>query len=125
MKKDRETASKYRQQALEGDLMAMNNMGVCYAVLWRIMPTDLVTDGHRVAHIKEGHPLLSKVTAMGCTATGIIGAFLAVSSDAFCASLHAMKVMGIAGEKAAAISRENGSMMINFLDELCNLSGHE
>lgn len=54
-----------------------------------------------------------------------IGAFLAVSSDAFCASLHAMKVMGIAGEKAAAISRENGSMMINFLDELCNLSGHE
>lgn len=54
MKKDRETASKYRQQALEGDLMAMNNMGVCYAVLWRIMPTDLVTDGHRVAHIKEG-----------------------------------------------------------------------
>ena len=31
MKKDRETASKYRQQALEEDLMAMNNMGVCYA----------------------------------------------------------------------------------------------
>ena len=88
-------------------------------------PTDLVTDGHRVAHIKEGHQLMSKVTAMGCTATGIIGAFLAVSSDAFCASLHAMKVMGIAGEKAAAISRGNGSMMINFLDELCNLSGHE
>lgn len=68
---------------------------------------------------------MSKVTAMGCTATGIIGAFLTVSSDAFCASLHAMKVMGIAGEKAAAISRGNGSMMINFLDELCNLSSHE
>lgn len=31
MKKERETANKYRQQALEGDLMAMNNMGVCYA----------------------------------------------------------------------------------------------
>lgn len=31
MKKDRETASKYRQQALEGDLKAMNNMGMCYA----------------------------------------------------------------------------------------------
>ena len=25
MKKERETANKYRQQALEGDLMAMNN----------------------------------------------------------------------------------------------------
>ena len=31
MNKDRETANKYRQQALQGDLMAMNNMGVCYA----------------------------------------------------------------------------------------------
>ena len=31
MKKERETANKYRQQTLEGDLMAMNNMGVCYA----------------------------------------------------------------------------------------------
>ena len=31
MKKKRETTNKYRQQALEGDLMAMNNMGVCYA----------------------------------------------------------------------------------------------
>lgn len=31
MNKDRETAKKYLQQALEGDLMAMNNMGVCYA----------------------------------------------------------------------------------------------
>lgn len=33
-------------------------------------PTDLVTDGHRVAHIKESHQLMPKVTAMGCTATG-------------------------------------------------------
>lgn len=31
MNKDRETAKKYLQQALDGDLMAMNNMGVCYA----------------------------------------------------------------------------------------------
>ena len=31
MNKDRETVKKYLQQALEGDLMAMNNMGVCYA----------------------------------------------------------------------------------------------
>lgn len=41
MNKDRETANKYRQQALQGDLMAMNNMGVCYAqasTWWRIMP---------------------------------------------------------------------------------------
>ena len=88
-------------------------------------PTDLVTDGHRVAHIKEGHQLMSKVTAMGCTATGIVGAFLAVNSDPLEASFHAMKAMGIAGERAASQSRGTGSMMINFLDELSNLMAYD
>ena len=69
--------------------------------------------------------MMSKVTAMGCTATGIVGAFLAMNSDPFEASVHAMQAMGIAGEKAASISRGNGSMMINFLDELCNLMAYD
>lgn len=42
--------------------------------------------------------MMSKVTAMGCTATGIVGAFLAVNSDPLEASFHAMKAMGIAGK---------------------------
>lgn len=74
-----------------------------------------------MAYVHEGHPMMSKVTAMGCTATGIVGAFLAVNSDSLEAAAHAMKAMGIAGKKAASMSRGNGSMMINFLDELCNL----
>jgi len=55
---------------------------------------------------------------MGCAATGIIGAFLSVNPNPFDAAVHAMKVMGIAGERAAAISKGNGSMIVNFLDEL-------
>ena len=27
-----------------------------------------------MAYVHEGHPMMSKVTAMGCTATGIVGA---------------------------------------------------
>ena len=77
---------------------------------------DFITDGERMAYVHEGHPMMSKVTAMGCTATGIVGAFLAVNSDSLEAAVHAMKAMGIAGEKAASMSRGNGSMMINFLD---------
>ena len=74
-----------------------------------------------MAYVHEGHPMMSKVTAMGCTATGIVGAFLAVNSVPLEASFHAMKAMGIAGERTASLSRGNGSMMINFLDELYNL----
>ena len=51
--------------------------------------------------------------------------FLHLKPNPFEASIHAMKAMGIAGERAAAISRGNGSMMVNFLDELCNLGCHE
>ena len=87
--------------------------------------TDIITDGEKVAYVHEGHPLMGKVTAMGCAATGIIGAFLSVNPNPFDASVHAMKAIGIAGERAAAISRGNGSMMVNFLDELCNLGCHE
>lgn len=87
--------------------------------------TDIITDGKKVAYVHEGHPMMGKVTAMGCAATGIIGAFLSVNPNPFDASVHAMKAMGIAGERAAAISRGNGSMMVNFLDELCNLGCHE
>ena len=44
---------------------------------------------------------------------------------AFLSCIHAMQAMGTAGERAAAISKGNGSMMINFLDELCNLKSDE
>ncbi len=44
-----------------------------------------------MAYVHEGHSMMSKVTAMGCTATGIVGAFLAVNSDPLDASFHAMK----------------------------------
>lgn len=86
---------------------------------------DFITDGERMAYVHEGHSMMSKVTAMGCTATGIVGAFLAVNSDPLEASFHAMKAMGIAGERAASQSRGTGSMMINFLDELSNLIAYD
>ena len=84
-------------------------------------PKDIITDGKLIAYVTDGHPLMARVTAMGCTATGIIGAFLSVNPNPFDAALHAMQTMGIAGKRAGAYSRGNGSMMINFLDELSNL----
>lgn len=87
--------------------------------------TDIITDGVNIEYVTLGHPMMRKVTAIGCTSTGIIAAFLCVDSCPFSACVHAMQAMGTAGKKAAAISKGNGSMMINFLDELCNLSCHE
>lgn len=87
--------------------------------------SDIITDGIKTEYVSLGHPMMRKVTAMGCASTGIIAAFLSIDCNPFSASVHAMQAMGRAGERAAAISKGNGSMMINFLDELCNLSCHE
>ena len=45
--------------------------------------TDLVSDGERLATIANGHPLMAKVTAMGCAASALIAACLAVEPDAW------------------------------------------
>src|SRR5215472_1054293 len=45
--------------------------------------TDLVSDGVRRAAIRNGHPLMGLVTAMGCAGSALLGAALAVESDAW------------------------------------------
>jgi len=79
---------------------------------------DLVVSGAAVARIANGHPLMPKVTGLGCTATALVGAFAAVNPSASDAAAHAMAVMGIAGELAAARSSGPGSFVPAFLDSL-------
>ncbi|GAB3892393.1 hydroxyethylthiazole kinase [Spirosoma agri] len=83
---------------------------------------DYIIQGERVAAIANGHPLMAKVTGMGCTATALTGAFAAVNTDYFQAATHAMAVMGIAGELAAEQKSAPGSLQVNFLDALHELT---
>ncbi|QIP11380.1 hydroxyethylthiazole kinase [Spirosoma aureum] len=83
--------------------------------------TDYVILGERVATIKNGHPLMTKVTGMGCTATALTGAFSAINADYFQAATHAMAVMGIAGEIAVEKDPAPGSLQVNFLNSLYEL----
>ncbi len=83
--------------------------------------TDYITDGHRVETIRNGSPLMAKVTAMGCTASALTGAFVAVRpDDPFRAALHTMALMGTAGETALSKSSGTGSLAVNFIDALSN-----
>jgi len=81
-------------------------------------PEDLIVEGDNVVRVSNGHPMMSKVTGMGCTASAITGAFVAVNPSPFKAAAHAMAVMGIAGEMAAGRSAGPGSFQMNFLDIL-------
>jgi hydroxyethylthiazole kinase len=88
-------------------------------------PVDLVTDGRRAVRIANGHPLMPSVTGTGCSATAIIGAFLAVDPDPLSAAATALAFFGIAGEMAGEIAAGPGSLMIGMLDALYRLSPEE
>ena len=83
--------------------------------------TDYITDGTVLHTVEGGDEIMTAVTGMGCTSTALVGAFAAVVEDPLVAATAAMAVMSLAGERAAARSRGNGSMQVNFLDELYNL----
>ena len=84
-------------------------------------PTDYIIDKENIIKIKNGHPLMSRVTGFGCTASALCGAFAAVEKIPFIATAQAMAVMGIAGEMAAGVSDGPGSLQTNFLDILYRL----
>jgi hydroxyethylthiazole kinase len=58
---------------------------------------------------------------MGCTATAIIGAFLAVERDGFRAAVQGLTTIGVAGELAAERSPGPGSLQMQILDALHQL----
>lgn len=84
--------------------------------------TDYITDGSTTALVKNGNPMMARVTGMGCTATAIVAAFAAINTDRLEAATHGMAIMGIAGEIAARNSQGNGSLQVNFLDQLYNIN---
>lgn len=80
--------------------------------------TDYITDGKVVEYVKNGTPMMERVTGLGCTATAIVAAFAAINPNMLVAATHAMAVMGICGEIAEQKSRGSGSLQVNFIDEL-------
>ncbi len=85
-------------------------------------PRDYVISPGKSGCVENGHPLMTKVTGMGCTASAFCGAFLAVEDSPFSGVLYAMTIMGVAGELGVSRSNGPGSLQQNFLDVLYNLT---
>jgi hydroxyethylthiazole kinase len=92
-------------------------------VVARTGAEDLVTDGTRRATIANGSELMDRVTAVGCAASALVGAFLAVEPNPWAATVAALLVMGVAGEVAAERAHGPGSFAVEFLDALYGLDG--
>lgn len=94
----------------------------CGAVVCITGETDMIVSNNIIAKVKNGHAMMPRVTGLGCTASALCGAFLGVNTSAFAAAVHAMTVMGIAGEMAAEQAKGPGSLQLHFLDILYALT---
>ena len=107
------------QNAVEGAILLSKKLNTTIVISGAV---DYVITQDRVAKIHNGSLLMSKVTGMGCTATAIIGACIAVEKDYHKAAIAAMVTMGIAGEMAENLSKGPGSFQTCFLDSLYHIS---
>jgi hydroxyethylthiazole kinase len=85
---------------------------------------DRITDGAQFISIENGHPLMARVTAMGCAASALNAAFLSVESDPFVATAAALLCFGIAGGIAGERASGPGSFPAALLDALYALDEH-
>ena len=84
--------------------------------------TDYIVSQQDIIQVKNGHAMMPRVTGLGCTATALCGAFAAINPDYSRAAAHAMAVMGIAGEMAGENAKGPGTLQVNFIDSLYQLS---
>jgi hydroxyethylthiazole kinase len=83
---------------------------------------DLVCDGQKKLRVKNGHPLLSRVTGTGCSATTVIAAFVAAAKDRpLEATACALAAFGLAAEQAAGKAAGPGTFVAHLLDALAAL----
>lgn len=75
--------------------------------------------GVRVQHF---HPLAARVELFPCAVSALCATFASVELDGFKAAASASFVAAILSQKAGAVSRGPGSFVVNFLDELYELT---
>ena len=80
--------------------------------------TDLITDGSRTVRLDGGHPLLTKVTGVGCALGALIAAAAAVTEDRLLAAATATAIVCGAGSIAAEGPPGPGLFAVRFLDAL-------
>ena len=86
---------------------------------------DIVIGRKKRFYINNGNSLMTKVTGLGCSSTAIIGAFIAAVENKQEAVSAAMALVGVCGELAAIKCKGPGTMQVNFLDKLYNITAEE
>ncbi len=87
---------------------------------------DVVSNGEKVAIVRNGDPMLATVTGTGCMATTAIAGFAAVQKDKFLAAIGGLVTFGLAGEYAAKKAGKNpGTFHFALYDSLAAMDHND
>ena len=91
--------------------------------------TDIIVDAARACVIRNGHPMMSKITGTGCMLSAMTTAFVAAnpaqSFEAVCAAVCAMGLCGeIAYGRLGALDG-NSTYRNYIIDAVCNLTAEQ
>ncbi len=87
--------------------------------------TDIIVAGARTVQVHNGSTLMTRVTGLGCSASAVIGAFVATGGDTLEAVTAATALFAICGEIAAATAPGPGTLQVALLDKLHNITPAE
>lgn len=94
--------------------------------------TDIIAAKDKVYAIRNGHPMMSKITGSGCMLSALTAAYVTAAAKIEDSYLDAVAAafccMGLAGEKAARRMNESdgsGSFRAYLLDAVCNITAEE
>ena len=85
-------------------------------------PRDVVSDGHRVVHIDNGHRLLTAITGTGGMATTAVAVFAAVEDDLVVAAAGGLAAFAVAAEQAAPKAEGPASFKVALFDQIYSLT---
>jgi len=83
---------------------------------------DVVTDGPRVLRVRNGHPLMTRVTGVGCALGALMAAFAAAVDDPIVAATAATALLTVAADASAATAAGPGTFAVGLLDEVAAVS---
>ena len=98
------------------DRVAVELASAYHTVILASGKVDIVTDGTRLVHIKNGTPQLSGITGTGCVLGALAAAYLSMKPD-MDAAITACVMLGICGQLSET-DRGSGSFMVNLMDAL-------
>lgn len=84
--------------------------------------TDIVCGNGEAYLIRNGSPMMERLSGTGCMAASVVGAFAATGDDPVKSAAAALIAFGLAGERAAAGARGPYSFRNALFDELSSIS---